>query len=71
MKKFLITPSHTKTRHMWSPTRTHLKGNRAVTNELQNVADWLDETNLFINLKKGKTEFVLYGLHQNLQSNHQ
>ena len=37
-----------------------------LNNELQKVADWLEENNLFINLKKGKTEFVLYGSHQKL-----
>ena len=37
-----------------------------LNNELQKVAGWLDENNLFINLKKGKTEFVLYGSHQKL-----
>ena len=37
-----------------------------LNSELQKVADWLDENNLFINLKKGKTEFVLYGSRQKL-----
>ena len=37
-----------------------------LNNELQKVADWLEENNLFINLKKGKTEFVVYGSHQKL-----
>ena len=37
-----------------------------LNNELQKVADWLDQNNLFVNLKKGKTEFVLYGSYQKL-----
>ncbi len=37
-----------------------------LNSELQKVADWLDENNLFINLKKGKTEFVLYRSWQKL-----
>ena len=35
-------------------------------NELQKVVDWLDENNLFINLKKCKTDFVLCKSHQKL-----
>ncbi len=37
-----------------------------LNSELQKVEDWLDENNLFINLNKGKTEFVLYGSRQKL-----
>ena len=40
--------------------------NGPFNSELQKVADWLDENDLFINLKKGKIEFVLYGSHQKL-----
>ena len=37
-----------------------------INSESQKFADWLDENNLFINLKKVKTEPVLYGSHQEL-----
>ena len=37
-----------------------------LNNELQKFADRLDgNDDLIINLKKGKTEFVLYGSHEN------
>ena len=35
-------------------------------NELQKGADSVDQNNMFIDLKKGNTEFVLYGSHQKL-----
>ena len=34
--------------------------------DLKNVEKWLDRNNLIINLKQGKTEYVLYGSHKNL-----
>ncbi|XP_057296255.1 uncharacterized protein LOC130625211 [Hydractinia symbiolongicarpus] len=37
-----------------------------LNNEVQRIADWMNENCLIINLKKGKTEFVMYGAHQNL-----
>ena len=37
-----------------------------LTNEADRVASWIRENNLALNLKKGKTEFVLYGSHQKL-----
>ena len=33
---------------------------RAVTNEMENISKWLDENRLVINLKKGKTEAMLF-----------
>lgn len=38
-----------------------------LNNEVQRIADWMNENCLIINLKKGKTEFVMYGAHQNLR----
>jgi len=35
--------------------------------EIQKIADWMNENCLILNLKKGKTEFVLYGSQQNLR----
>jgi hypothetical protein len=35
--------------------------------EVQTIADWMNENCLILNLKKGKTEFVLYGSQQNLR----
>ena len=37
-----------------------------LTNEADRVASWIRENSLALNLKKGKTEFVLYGSHQKL-----
>ena len=37
-----------------------------LTNDADCVASWLRENNLALNLKKGKTEFVLCGSHQKL-----
>ena len=37
-----------------------------LTNEANRAASWIRENNLALNLKKGKTEFVLYGAHQKL-----
>lgn len=37
-----------------------------LNNELKAICDWLSDNHLIINLKKGKTEFVLYGSNQKL-----
>jgi hypothetical protein len=37
-----------------------------LTKDADRVASWIRENNLALNLKKGKTEFVLYGSHQKL-----
>ena len=37
-----------------------------LNNDAALVASWIEENNLALNLKKGKTEFVLYGSHQKL-----
>ena len=34
---------------------------RALTNEMENISKWLDNNRLVINLKKGKTEVMLFG----------
>ena len=39
-----------------------------INKEVQRVADWLRENILVINLKKGKTEFVLYGTAKRLKN---
>ena len=39
-----------------------------INKEVQCVADWLQENILVINLKKGKTEFVLYGTAKRLKN---
>ena len=39
-----------------------------INKEVQRVADWLRENILVINLKKRKTEFVLYGTAKRLKT---
>ena len=36
--------------------------------EIQKIANWMNTNCLILNLKKGKTEFVLYGAQQNLRN---
>jgi len=38
-----------------------------LNSEIQLVANWMNDNGLILNLKKGKTEFVLYGASQNLR----
>ena len=38
-----------------------------INKEISQIADWFQENILVLNLKKGKTEFVLYGTIQRLK----
>lgn len=42
--------------------------NNTLTDELKCLAEWLDENELLINLKKGKTECLLFGTAQKLKN---
>ncbi|CAB4019684.1 Hypothetical predicted protein [Paramuricea clavata] len=39
---------------------------RSINSDIERVSQWLDSNKLIVNLKKGKTEFVLYGTPQKL-----
>ena len=39
-----------------------------INNEANKIHQWLRDNNLFINLKKGKTEFLLFGTPQRLKT---
>ena len=41
-----------------------------INHEANLVGKWFTDNNLIMNLKKGKTEFVMYGTSQNCQGNH-
>ena len=40
----------------------------SLSSELEQIASWFNDSNLVINLKKSKTECVLYGTHQKISS---
>ena len=37
-----------------------------LTQDMNNIANWLDKNKLIINLRKGKTESMLFGTGQQL-----
>ena len=37
-----------------------------LSNDMESIADWFDENGLIINLKKGKTESLLFGTSQRI-----
>ena len=46
---------------IYTTSQTITEIERALTNEMENISKWLDNNRLLINLKKGKTEAMLFG----------
>ena len=53
---------------MFHAGRTRTGIENSFSSELEQIASWFNGNNLVINLKKSKTECVLYGTHQKISS---
>ena len=52
---------------MFHAGKTSIDIGSSSSSKLEQIACWFNENNLVINLKKSKTECVLYGTHQKHQ----
>ena len=52
--------------HSMLVIQSYLHRTKVSSTELSYITNWFTNNNLILNMKKAKTEFVLYGTHQKL-----